>query len=1044
MKAYLFGPLRLVDANGRSAPLPPTADGRALLAYLLLHADQPRGRSHLAALIKPDDSEEKARRALSQALWQVRRALPDGAVVASGDTITLHGAAVARDTAQFDDSLTAVLTLEAISAEQAAPIAAALALYTADLLSDSYDDWVLLPREQRRERYLRGLELLAAWEKGNGRYPAALDYMLKLTQADPLREAAQREAMRLYVALDRPQAALRHYEQFCRYLDEEMAVPPDPSTVRLAQAIAAAAPVERETAVYLPAAPPSVAYALSKTAQMPLVGRDGERGQLVEQLAWLNNGQGGLIFVSGPPGIGKSRLLEELARDAEWRGVGVSWGYGRELDVVPAYALFSEALSGLLTPLRWRQLAELIDTFWLEQAGAILNSQQSAVSGEKLKVESEQLVERDAPFPLRSMPGQAQLPEAVGRLLAGLAQLRPLLLIFDDAQWADLASLETLVHIGRRLREMPVLILLAFRDEEARADTAVWDNLNALDAAGLRLRLTLSSLDEAATMELINRGLGLRRDAPLFSRRLFTETGGSPLLLLESLRALHDEGSLYRDERGEWHTPFDNQTADYAELPVGPQAAALTARRLRQLPAEARRTLETAAVIGKDVPFELLAAAAAQSRPALFAALGLLAQRQFLLETAESYRFSHDKVRAAVYQSILPERRIQLHRRTAAVLAAQTPTAVDRIAYHYRQGEQWPEALQFTLQAAERARALSAIAAALEDYALALQILDDCAPLPLPEAAEARAQILIARQKFLRMSGQIDQQQQDLAVLRQLAGRLSNPLWQADALLREADFISEIKAEHDAAVALAEQALALAQANGLPRREAEAWQTIGHCRYTQGRYQEGGVALRRAVALWESLPNANAELMSAYLQLIYNERMSGRRQEGLALVHKLLALAESDGNLLGQGSAYSVRGSFYDDQGDHLASIEAYAQARAIFQRIGARINEARALANIGYGYWCLHQYGQAIALTEESLAIFQALETQKSILLSYLNLSELYYDVGQLERGGDYTAVGVALARQLKLTNYELACLVGRAQALARRGAAAAAERVH
>ncbi|MBE7530215.1 MAG: tetratricopeptide repeat protein [Chloroflexi bacterium] len=353
------------------------------------------------------------------------------------------------------------------------------------------------------------------------------------------------------------------------------------------------------------------------------------------------------------------------------------------------------------------------------------------------------------------------------------------------------------------------------------------------------------------------------------------------------------------------------------------------------------------------------------------AALSLLVQRQFLQETAEAYRFSHDKIRESIYHQLPPDRRVAYHQALADVIAKRQPTAVDHIAYHYRQGKQWPKALQFTLQAAERARALSAVAAALDDYALALQILDNSAPLPPLQADETRAQILIARQKFLRMNGQIEQQQKELADLRQLAQRLPDPLWQADAALREADFLSEVKAEHDAAVALAEQALAIAQENRLPRREAEAWQTISCCRYTQGRYQENAVALRRAVALWESLPHTNAELMSAYLQLIYNERMCGRPQEGLALVNKLLALAESDGNLLGQGSAYSARGSFYDDQGDHLASIEAYAQARAIFQRIGARINEARALANIGYGYWRLHRYGEAIALTEESLAIF-------------------------------------------------------------------------
>lgn len=1020
MKAILFGPLRLEDHRQRPFPLPPSTNGRALLAYLLLHADQPHGRSHLAALLAPDDSEEKARRALTQALWQVRRALPDGAIHATGDAVLLDGAFVERDLAHFDRLLADALTAEALTPTLAAQLAEGVALYRADLLSDFYHDWVYLPREQRRERYLRALELLAAWEKQNGRFSAALDHILQLTQADPLRESAHQEALRLYAALGRPQAARQHYEQHRRYLQTEMGLEPAPQTGQLAAAIAQNK--GGETAVYLPT--PATPYALSDTAHMPLIGRERERGQLLAQINRLAQGQGGLLLLSGPPGVGKSRLLQELSRDAEWRGLAVAYGSGREMASSSPYALFQEALGNLLTPLRWQQVRALLDEHWLELAAPLVGIS-------------------DYRLPTADLTEQER-HEALSRLLGALAQLRPLLLILDDAQWADHASLEALAYLSRCISRLPFLLAVAYRSEEARAETAVWQTLDALDAAGPRLRLRLEPLSAEATAEFITQGLGLPRQAPRFSQRLFAETGGLPLLLLESLRVLHDEGLLYRDERGEWRTPFDDETADYAELQArlsGVAAAELIQRRLHQLPAAALETLQLAAVMGREVEFNWLAAASQSPLPALLATINLLTARQFLLETAVAYTFSHDTIRESVYRHIPLEQRQAYHRQIAAVIVAQQPTAVDHIAYHYREGAQWPEALHFTLQAAERARALPVIAAALDNYARALEILDKRAPLPSPQAEETRGRILLARQPLLFASGQPEQQEKELADLRQLISRLPDPVWQADVALKEAHFACEIQGQYDAAAARAREALAIAETRQLPHRQAEAWKIIGMSLYRQGRYQESVVAYRQAVALWETLPDAVADLMTGYVELSYNERVIGRTEEGIALAQKLLALAKTHNNPSAQASAYAALANFYNDQAEHLASIQAYTEARDIFRRIGARLNEAKASANIGYGYWALHRYSEAISVTEESLLIFQEMGAQRSVLLSYLNLAGLYYDVGQFAQGDAYAADGLALATALKLDNYTLFFQVVRAQALLRREALAAAE---
>lgn len=1039
MRAILFGSLRLEDNQQRPLPLPPTINGRTLLAYLLLHADQAYGRSYMAALLAPDDSEEKARRTLTQALWQVRRVLPDGAIHTVGDTVQLDGACIERDVDTFDRLMADVFTWETLAVDTAMQVAVGVTLYSADLLYDLYDDWVYLPREQRRERYLHALELLASWEKQNGRFPAALEYILKLTQTDPLRESAHREAMRLYVALERPQAARRHYEQLHRYLQAEMGFPPAAQTRQLAATINAAAGLsDLETAVYLPAAAPAIPYALSDASPMPLIGRELERSQLVAQLHPLSQGQGGLVFLSGAPGVGKSRLLQELVRDAEWRGLAVAWGNGQELDVARPYVIFRDAISTLLTPLRWQQLHTLLDDYWLTLAKQLLSSLEPITHG----------VQDRGHDPL----------EALSRLLLALGQLRPLLLILDDVQWVDRSSLEMLIYLSHRLRLQPILVVLAFRSEEARADIAVWQTLDTLDATGLLLRLHLEPLNLEASAEFIRQGLGLRQEAPLFSQRLFAETAGVPLLLLESLRLLHDEGLLYRDEHGQWQTPYDTATVDYAEINLNhqnPTAMGLLERRLRQLPDAAKQTLQLAAVIGHEVQFGWLLAVSSLSQSQVLGSLGLLVQRQFLQETPHAYRFSHDKIRESVYQGIPDTQRQGHHRAIAAVIVGQLsgeqttrrrngeswnkelmaslelPKVVVQLAYHYSQGGQWSEAVSYTLQAGDYACKLHALTTALDYYAAARRILEEQRPFPPTEAAQITYHILMARQPLLLLNGQTAQQSNELVELRQLAACLPGTEQQAGALLKEAEFYVEVQASHDQAIILAEKALNIAQQHNLDHLAAEAWRIIGSARYIQGNYQKAAVALHQAVAFWEGVNKVATALPGLYLQLIQVERMNGHSSEGRRLAQNLLVFGETTGNLIAQANAHAALASFYSDSGDHVAAIQSFTAALDIFGRIGARLHEARMLANLGYTHWAMHDYGQAIAMKEEALTIFQELDVQKSILLSYLNLATLYYEIGQTARGEGYTSEGLVIAQQLQLQNYELAIQIGQAQAL-------------
>jgi DNA-binding SARP family transcriptional activator len=364
IRAYLLGAFRLERA-GQVLPLPHSTPARDLLAYLLLHRARPRPRSVLAGVFWPECSEEQARRALSAAVWHINRAVPN-VVAANSALIHVAGpAAVWVDVEAFAERITPCLTAKTSPAAAHALLQQAIELYSGDLLEGVYAEWVSAPREQLRMQYHTALEQLIQLEKNLGRYDHALQFAVRLSQADPLRETAQREVMRLHLALNRPQSALRQYEVCRQVLREEMNAEPDAETTALARAIAEIARrAGNEVPAYIPQLAPRAEdtplFVQERPGHLPLIGRDKERGQLLTHLEALWQTplpQNNLVLIEGEAGVGKTRLMQELARDAQWRGAHVLWGHGRDLEAARPCALLVEALESGLTPLRYTELS---------------------------------------------------------------------------------------------------------------------------------------------------------------------------------------------------------------------------------------------------------------------------------------------------------------------------------------------------------------------------------------------------------------------------------------------------------------------------------------------------------------------------------------------------------------------------------------------------------------------------------------------------------------------------------------------------------------
>ena len=1055
-QAYLLGSFRVQ----RQTPLnlPSAAVARSLLAYLLLHQEQPQSRHHLLGHFWPDLPEQQARRALSQALWHIRRALPD-LIASNRETVHIPPSEnLWVDAVAFRTLVQAVLNAEP-QQNGVDELCAALDLYQGELLPGLYDDWLLPLREQLRELYLQALERLVAAEKRNNRYEEALQLALRLAAADPLREAAHREIMRLYVALQRPSAALEQFETCSRLLQEELALQPDAETRALVQAIAAqAGDGEMITAVpFLPTVQ-HTPLLLDPAATHPLLGRESERKALVNTLSTALEGKGGVALLSGEAGVGKSRLLQEIAQDAAWRSAEVLWGHAQAMVGQPALAPWQQALQSGLTPLRVTQLAGLLDDLWLQVLVPLLPALRAVTLAGQ-------------PPPLPPEQQRQRQREALAQLLHAWVQITPLLLILEDLHEADEESLALLVALAPRLQNMTLLILGSYRSHEARSDPLVWEQLRALDRAGLRHRLQLSRLDAAATIALIRHSLGLHESTPLFSERLYRETDGNPLFLLETLRSLYDEGMLRQDQDGGWSTPWDETTADYAELPLPGTVERVIARRLRRLGQAESNLLQAAAVLGQDVDFALLPETAVLSPADTLPPLRTLLHWQMLHETANGYRFHHDKVRQVAYENIPAARRIDLHRRAGRALQAHYPEQITALAHHYFHGQLWSQALHLGQQAGDQAAALYANHEAAAHYGRALTALDHLPPDP------ARCfTLLLGREAVYRLMGDRAAQAAELDALEALAAANATGQdihWRIEVALRRAHF-GEVTADYPAAIAAAETAVSLAQSIGDVALEGRAFMEWGRALWRQGAYDDARAQLTQVLALAQTreLRHLKADALNnlgniclyqgdyAPAQTFFEQTLAlhreldNRQGEGNALynlgyvVHdlgdltaardyyqKALRIYREIGFRRGEGSALMIDGIALQNQGYYLDAEAHYKHALHILRDIGDRQGEANCLANVGTIRMLLGDYDVVRPYFQQTLSIHREARDRRGEGVTFNSLSLLAYFLHDFGAAENYARQAHDILHDLGIRYYQSHALVYLGHALAGQG---------
>lgn len=598
----LLGPVEVLRDG---APPPPELLWRkplALLVYLRLGGSRPRGREHLMTLLWPDTGQLQARHSLNEALRLLRRSLGEAALESEGNQVRLASGVVTLDLDAFEGHA------------RAGHWAQAAALVRGQLLQDfevpeaaAFEEWMAAERAAWRQRSVEVLTRLAAQRLDAADSATALAAARAALALDPLAEAPHRVFLQVLALRGDRAAALAGHAEFAARFREALGADPGGDTNSLVERIRA----DRAR----PAIPTAAPAAPSR--RTPLVGREGELAQLLKAWRGCREGRRATVaIVAGDPGVGKSRLLEEVANRARLEGALVATVRAVEADLAePDGALLALARGTLAT------------------APGAAGAPTAAVAAL-----ARRLPEWEQRFPAagREHEGMA-LPAALQEVLRSVLEDQPAVVIVDDAQWVDRDSLLGLAAWLRDLSALPLFLLIGTTSPPARPELDAIQVRIPRDLAGAMIRL--EPLGEPALGQLAGWALPryIEADRARLTRRLLHDSAGLPLLAVELLHAVA-LGLDLEQEESVWPAPLRTLTHTLpGELPV----AMVSAIRIgfRRLSAAGQRLLIAAAVLEVRVTPALLQRATGMSAGEVDAALDELEWQRWLVAEPRGYRF---------------------------------------------------------------------------------------------------------------------------------------------------------------------------------------------------------------------------------------------------------------------------------------------------------------------------------------------------------------------------------------------------------------------
>lgn len=730
---------------------------------------------------------------------------------------------------------------------------------------------------------------------------------------------------------------------------------------------------------------------LTRLAGTPIHGREQELGQSRQVMRAVLDGQGRTLVISGDSGIGKSRLIEEIVSEAMAGGLevvdGACLSYGRTMTYHP-WAEILRALFGFTTEQSPQERIRTLNRHMAQIEQGLFTPLIGQVIG--LPVEDNDLT-RDLDAKLR----RQRVLDLVLQLLEARAAERPLLVLIEDAHWADDASRDLINYIGRNIGADQIFLLLSHRPDDG---LPAWHELPG------GLGLALGGLSAEACLALARQILN---DQPLAGRLetfILEKGGGNPLFLGEVIRNLIDTGSVLQDSDGIWDLPKGSEGVELPDTIHG-----MIISRMDRLEPVDRRVLQVAAVVGRSFSTPTLDGVYEFDMPRadLTQRIGIMADRGLveLMDGGEAlFRFTHLTTQEVVYESLSYELRRDLHCRIGNhyedTHADSLNEWIDLLAYHYFEGQTWPKAATYNLQAGQRAQREFANQAAISSCKKVLQAaekLDEgektTFALPahetLGEVHTLVGEYDLALDQLSLAKGILDAQPESETQIRNMA-----------ELLRKTADVYERQGEYAEAFAWLERALEGLEGIPVGLETARIHLMGAGIHHRQGQNEEAVAWSLRSTQAASSLDDReSARIMG---QAFYLQGAALNRQakfvEAQHACEESIRLYEQVEDLLGQARAYNNLANVHSDLGSWEAASEAYHRSLEINQRIGNVQEQGFVANNLGNIHMYRGEWERAVELFHQSNAIWKKIGAPLPDAVTLSNLAQVQIYQGDLE----------------------------------------------
>jgi DNA-binding SARP family transcriptional activator len=705
VRVAVLGPLEVYGPNGQIDVSP--GKQRTIVALLALDANHVISQDRLVDELWGEAPPPNAVKALHVHVAQLRRSLAGeigdeaarSLLATRSPGYVIHLEADDLDVTRFETALDeARWALDAGDPAQAhARVTEGLALWRGPPLADLELERSLHEEAARIEELrVSAQELAVEAALRLGRHDAALPELESLVKEHPLRERLRGQLMLCLYRAGRQAEALEAYQETRRALVGELGIEPGRRLRELHEAI-----LQQDPALDLPAVAPEPAAEMPRSA---LVGREAELAELVGGLDDAFAGRGRLFLLDGEPGIGKSRLAEELLAHARARGARVLVGRCWEAGGAPAYWPWVQSLRAYVR----------------ETATAALRSQLGAGAADLAQIIPE-LRERFPDLPEPASPdsegARFRLFDATADFVRNASEHQPIVLALDDLHAADAPSLLLLRFLARELGSTRVLLLGAYRDVDPLPGQPLNEMLAEVTREPVTRRLSLGGLSEREVAEYVELTASEIASEQLVTA-LHEETEGNPLFVGEIVRLLAVEG--VHAEHG----------ADVG-LAIPQSVRDVIARRLTHLAEECNRLLVLASVLGREFALAPLARMSGVPEDELLDVLDEAIAARVVSDLPGGpgrVRFAHVLIRDTLYEGLAAARRVRLHRLAVEALEAlygdELGPHLAELAYHCIAGSEFDKGLSYARRAGDRALALVAYEEAARLYETALEALE--------------------------------------------------------------------------------------------------------------------------------------------------------------------------------------------------------------------------------------------------------------------------------------------------------------------------------